>query len=104
MKAFLITDMPKCCNECKCNFDHWCSFDNFERHINDLERKPKWCPLRPLPEKQKLTVTGKNQIKKKKIIKSKSLEWIKKGYIDNPEVAFYCGYNAYRSEIAGETE
>lgn len=60
--------------------------------------------LRPLPQKQKLIVTGKNQIEKKKIIESKSLEWIKKGYINNPEVAFYCGYNECLDEITGEIE
>ena len=60
--------------------------------------------LRPLPEKQKLTVTGKNQIEKKRIIKSKSLEQIKKGFINNSEVAFYCGYNDCLNEITGETE
>lgn len=60
--------------------------------------------IRPLPEKQKLIVTGKNQIEKKKAIESKSLEQIKKGFINNPEVAFYCGYNACLAEITGETE
>ena len=67
MKAFLVTEMPKCCNECKCNFDHWCSFDNFERHIDDLEQKPKWCPLRPLPQK----IVGKQA----KYIPAYSLGW-----------------------------
>ena len=67
----------------------------------DLKEKGD-CPLRPLPEKQKLTVIGKNQIEKKKIIESKSLEWIKKGYINNPEVAFYCGYNDCLDKISGE--
>ena len=57
-----------------------------------------------MPEKQKLTVTGKNQIEKKRIIRSKSLEQIKKGFINNPEVAFYCGYNACLDEILGEEE
>ena len=52
MKAILVTDMPKCCNECKCNFDHFCNFDNFERYIEDLEQKPDWCLFRPLPKRK----------------------------------------------------
>lgn len=97
MKAFLITDMPKCCNECKCNFDHWCSFDNFERYINDLERKPKWCPLRPLPEKKQIknvSVFGD----KKAILNDDALE--RNIY----RLYWYKGWNECIDEITGETE
>ena len=67
MKAVLVTGMPKCCNDCKCNFDHWCSFDNFERHIDDLEQKPSWCPLRPFTLGEELrkfrgTIKDKNTL------------------------------------------
>lgn len=112
MKAVLVVDMPKSCLECE-----FCGYisdikDGFRscflnKHCfeeRNAEEEYLMCPLRPLPEKQKLTVTGKNQIEKKRIIRSKSLEWIKKGFVNNSEVAFYCGYNACIDEVVGETE
>ena len=105
MKAILIIDIP----------DKY-KFSDFQEVITDLWFKGKnsfirnysymhrGVELRPLPEKQKLIVTGKNQIEKKKAIEGKSLEQIKKGYINNPEVAFYCGYNACIDELLGDTE
>ena len=114
MKAILVIDTTKCggCPFChKGAYYSWCDAPRKERSwempltSKDIEEeRTVECPLRPLPEKQKLTVTGKNQIETKRIIKCKSLEQIKKGFINNSEVAFYCGYNACRSEVAGETE
>ena len=111
MLGIVVINVPKNCAECRYNeVDDGCKenicrlLDSWkEPDFDDNSGRYKYCPLRPLPEKQKLIVTGKNQIEKKKIIESKSLEWIKKGYINNPEVAFYCGYNACLDEILGET-
>ena len=99
MKAVIVIDMPNDMEIKDTKALHITLFNGlFTKDLN-IE-----CPLRPLPEKQKLTVTGKNQIEKKRIIKSKSLEQIKKGFINNSEVAFYCGYNACLDEITGETD
>lgn len=100
MKAVFVCNMPSSCKDCHITCDGCTPKKYFQLGAG----RPPWCPLRPLPEKQKLTVTGKNQIETKRIIKCKSLEQIKKGFINNSEVAFYCGYNACRSEVAGETE
>lgn len=115
MKAVLVIDMPEHCYECPvvnykhCNANYFIRRNhggnipyNFSNEYIHEQGRQTWCPLRPLPEKQKLTVAGKNQIEKKRIIKSKSLEQIKKGFINNSEVAFYCGYNACLDEILGE--
>lgn len=90
-KAVLVTDMPKCCNDCKCNFDHWCSFDNFERHIDDLEQKPKWCPLKPLPDKL-------NNFEP--ILVPKDIS----GILNNMYGEYENGWNDCLDEIARETE
>lgn len=108
MKAIAIVELP---DDAFDEYDTWIIDDEGEirylddgawMHYKDIDANG--IELRPLPEKQKLTVTGKNQIEKKRIIKSKSLEQIKKGFINNSEVAFYCGYNACLAEIEGETE
>lgn len=100
-KSILIIPTPRDCEHC----DLPSTIDEILGRVVCWEDEyGKHCPLRPLPKKQKLIVTGKNQIEKKKIIESKSLEWIKKGYINNPEVAFYCGYNECLDEITGEVD
>ena len=59
-KAILVIDMPSCCNECKIRFDdeysNWCPYDNPEpngvfQYVENIT-KPKWCPLKPVPEEQ----------------------------------------------------
>lgn len=58
-KAILVIDMPSCCNECpicasyaESAFsirEYWCTAsDNTDVDPYD---KPKWCPLKPVPEK-----------------------------------------------------
>ena len=59
-KAILVIDMPSCCNECKIRFDdeysNWCPYDNPEPNgvfqYVENRTKPKWCPLKPVPEEQ----------------------------------------------------
>jgi hypothetical protein len=62
-KAILIIDMPNSCNECKIRFDdeysNWCPYDNPEpngvwKYVEN-GTKPNWCPLKSVPEKQKIS-------------------------------------------------
>ena len=53
MKAFLVMDMPDCCDECPVMFrseEERCCM--VERR-NSFTKKPSWCPLKPIPEKMK---------------------------------------------------
>lgn len=47
--------MPKCCARCVlCQSDkygYYCVV--YEESLNKLEQKPKWCPLKELPERMK---------------------------------------------------
>ena len=61
MKAILVIDMPKDCGECMLLADGFLEKQNrwFDKCWvkqklldNDL-KKPKWCPLKPMPEKKK---------------------------------------------------
>ena len=57
MKAILILEMPKYCEDCPCSF-----FDRWDIQLNLIcaqtreyvngSSKPNWCPLRKLPEKR----------------------------------------------------
>lgn len=60
-KAILIIDMPSCCSECSLMFEdehsYWCPVECSKNETDiydyvELHRKPDWCPLRQLPEKQ----------------------------------------------------
>ena len=51
-KAVLVIDMPKDCRRCQLMVDRFCygiPMDEVHDNININER-PSWCPLRPLPE------------------------------------------------------
>jgi len=51
MKAILVIDMPKCCDECPVmDFDQYkCSIvDDVVDEKWDVGRQP-WCPLKPMP-------------------------------------------------------
>lgn len=56
MKALIVIDMPKTCAECRASFcgDVWyCYAGEYRRPLftENIQEKPLWCPLRPLPEK-----------------------------------------------------
>jgi hypothetical protein len=56
-KAVLVMDMPESCR--KCGFsdeDAYCTIPGFGEEVDTVEgwKHPK-CPLKPLPQKQKLT-------------------------------------------------
>lgn len=55
-KSVLVIDTPKYCALCilRSGVHHpFCRVNN--RDIADLSIRPDWCPLKPLPEKMKLT-------------------------------------------------
>lgn len=53
-KAVLVMDMPENCEDCPAmrivNGYYICQA---KRNLNRSEKRPDWCPLRELPEKQK---------------------------------------------------
>ncbi len=55
-KAILILDeMPENCLYCKLSYDNcYCRMTGVNRSIFDYyEKRPDWCPLRPIPQKVK---------------------------------------------------
>ena len=81
MKAIIVIDIPKVCGECRASFcgDVWyCYAGEYRRPLftENIQEKPSWCPLRPMPEQMSWGHTA--------------------DYID--------GYNACLEEILGETE
>jgi hypothetical protein len=68
-KAILVIDMPKRCGECprcasyqSCAFsirEYWCTAsDNISVDSDD---KPRWCPLKPAPEKIEVSYRSDEQ-------------------------------------------
>jgi hypothetical protein len=61
-KAVLVMDMPEFCCVCdlvECGdeyIDHHCSPMGREIPSIGKAKRPDWCPLKPLPKKQKLTM------------------------------------------------
>jgi hypothetical protein len=55
-KAILVMDMPKYCIECPfCTEEEECiAFDVNTIEVDILAYKPKWCPLREVPQKKEL--------------------------------------------------
>lgn len=55
-KSVLVMDTPVHCNSCDlCGGTFHCFCKVNYREIEDLKIKPDWCPLKPLPEKMKVT-------------------------------------------------
>lgn len=55
-KSVLVIDTPKYCTLCVLRsgvLHPFCRVNN--RDITDLSIRPDWCPLKPLPEKMKVT-------------------------------------------------
>jgi len=54
MKAILVIDMPKNCDECPIRFsgepNEWCWY--LKHGLDDIKAKPSWCPLKPMPNKK----------------------------------------------------
>lgn len=55
MKAIMITDMPRCCDDCALGYEDEYLFEikcfvKQHKHLEEPDRKrPDWCPLRKLP-------------------------------------------------------
>ena len=93
MKSILVVDMPKDCEYCDCSFDDtdyglFCS--PLKRDIFVRNEKPSWCPLKPLPKKNKYDV-GK---------------YATVDYENNVTLGHYLnkGWNDCLDAITGETE
>jgi hypothetical protein len=55
-KSVLVTETPEDCELCALHGGRFHSFCKINcRYIEDLSTKPDWCPLKPLPEKMKVT-------------------------------------------------
>ena len=77
MKAVLIIDMPNDCYGCPCYYEDSDQCEVLFKKIEVYDKKPSWCPLRPLPHKLQA-------------------DWYTDGYKE--------GFNACLAEITGETE
>lgn len=53
-KSVLVIDTPENCGKCKFISEFWCRAMNGRRVPNN-DVIPNWCPLKPLPDKMKLT-------------------------------------------------
>ncbi len=64
-KAILVIDMPESCKDCSIRFtDEYSDYCPCKSTSNDVfdyvqeNKKPSWCPLKPLPERRdSLTVS-----------------------------------------------
>ena len=91
MKAVLVIDMPSVCDECRLHLEssggQYRRFCVAKNEISVGKKKPKWCPLKPLP--------------KKKIVLEHRID----GYtVNGVEMTEAHGWNDCLNEILGETE
>ena len=88
MKAILVIDMPKSCEECiLCRDGYLCKIlgdvdESVENGTKDLR-----CPLKPLPQKKEIDENHK------------MAKWD-----DDCNIAYNCGYNTCLEDILGEEE
>ena len=81
MKAILVIDVPKSCEDCPCTDYQKCYATDTELDIQWSFKRPAWCPLKPMPEKKE------------------------EGYPnDDYTIGKADGWNACLYEITGETE
>ena len=81
MKVILVFDKPNYCYDCPCYYEDKDKCEVFnKRAIADIGI-PSWCPLRPLPTREKFNK-----------------------YFDSYDNGFFTGWNACLDEITGETE
>ena len=89
MKAILVIDMPESCADCQIMTDKWCygvPVEEVQNKIN-INKRPKWCPLRPLPIKEEGVAA----------FQTRDGVWHKPS-----EVGYAGGWNACIDEILGE--
>ena len=64
MKAILVINMPKDCGECMLLADGYLEKQNRwfdkcwvkQKLLDNDMKKPKWCPLKPMPQKKEVEV------------------------------------------------
>ena len=57
MKAILVLDkMPNSCEECEVRCDGYTAKEYAEKSI----KRPSWCPVKPMPEKENTAFNGYN--------------------------------------------
>lgn len=58
-KGIIIADIPEKCGKCFCfkktNINSWCEATKNHTYNNSL---PKWCPIKPIPEKDNSDASG----------------------------------------------
>ena len=91
MKAILVIDMPSVCDECRLHLEssggQYRRFCVAKNEISVGKKKPKWCPLKPLPPK----------------LDANDWHRMFSGLFSEREAKGY-GWNACLDEITGETE
>ena len=85
MKAILVIDMPRNCNECEVKCDGYTAKQYAEKSII----RPNWCPLRPLPFFKTETIDVDGLCHTEEVINA-----LKKAYIN-------MGYNKCVCELMG---
>ena len=52
MKSILVIDTPKDCYDCPCSNEgcYLCQISRRQLEDDFQEKRPSWCPLKPLPE------------------------------------------------------
>ena len=74
-KSVLVIDTPENCGKCKFISEFWCRAMNGRRVPNN-DVIPNWCPLKPLPDKMKLTgVYGREYFKSNGKMPSYKIGW-----------------------------
>lgn len=77
-KSVLVIDTPESCRSCYLRgFTlalQYCKVES--EHIKDTSVKPDWCPLKPLPDKMKLTgVYGREYFQSNEKMPSYKISW-----------------------------
>lgn len=88
-KSVLVMDTPENCGKCKFISEFWCrAMDG--RRVPNNDVIPNWCPLKPLPDKMKLTgVYGREYFQSNGKMPSYKIGWndcideIKGGEVDD---------------------
>lgn len=91
MKAILIINKPTECVDCPCAIEsegsYWCNAECKDVTTEAYEGIPKWCPLKPMPQK----------------IESGKIEDGTKTNIPIPVEHFAMGWNACLEEILNDS-
>lgn len=99
-KAILVIDMPKMCKECPVceSYEIISSIEEYSCMVEntnvDPYDKPKWCPLKPMPEKMDVPAWDDSIKAKNENAKEVGMYMYDRGH--------YRGYNICIDKILGE--